>query len=230
MRTLGVIGGIAPGSTIDYYRLQIAEYQTRAGGAEYPSILINSIDLARLLRLAGEDRLDELADWLVQEVRRLAQAGAVIGLMASNTPHLVFDAVARESPIPLISIVEVAADAAKARGYTKVGLLGTRFTMEGAFYYDVFATRGIEVRAPSAEDRTLVHELYMRELIHGQFHPSTRTTVQHVIGRFKESGAQAALLAGTELPLLLRGDSLSALPLLDTTALHVTAAITAMLT
>ena len=90
MRTLGIIGGIAPGSTIDYYRLLIAAYRERTRDDSYPPILINSIDLTRLLRLVGEDRLGELVDWLVQEIERLARAGAEVGLLASNTPHLVF--------------------------------------------------------------------------------------------------------------------------------------------
>jgi aspartate racemase len=229
MRTLGIIGGIAPGSTVDYYRLLITEYQARTTDAHYPSLIINSIDLTRLLRLAGEGRLDELADWLIEEVRRLAAAGATVGLMASNTPHLVFDAVSRASPIPLISIVEAAAEAAGARGFQSVGLIGTRFTMDGDFYRDVFARRGIEVRAPSPEDRSFVHDRYMRELVVGQFHPGTRAAVQAVIGRLAESGAEGVLLAGTELPLLLRDAGPSDVPLLDTTQIHVARAVTELL-
>lgn len=229
MRTLGIIGGIAPGSTVDYYRLLIAEYQARTTAASYPSLIINSIDMTRLLRLAGGDGHDELAQWLGDEVRRLAAAGATVGLMASNTPHLVFDAVARVSPIPLLSIVEAAADAASARGLAVVGLLGTRFTMEGTFYRDVFARRGIEVRAPVPGDRALVHERYMRELIAGTFRSDTRAEVQAVIGRLADAGAEGVLLAGTELPLLLREAGTSAVPLLDTTALHVERAVSALL-
>ena len=90
MKTLGIIGGIAPGSTVDYYRLLITEYREHRHDGSYPSLLINSIDLTRLLALVDGNRLEELTDWLLWEVERLARAGAVVGLMASNTPHLVF--------------------------------------------------------------------------------------------------------------------------------------------
>jgi len=228
MRTLGIIGGIAPGSTIDYYRLLIAAYRERTRDDSYPPILINSIDLTRLLRLVGENRLGELVDWLVQEIERLARAGAEVGLLASNTPHLVFPDLARRSPIPLLSIVEAAAAATEEQGLRTVGLLGTRFTMEGRFYPEVFARRGIAVHAPSSEDRNYLHDTYMRELISGDFRAETRARFLAVVERLKHEGAEGVLLAGTEIPLLLR-DSSSAIPLLDTTRIHVVRAVAAML-
>jgi aspartate racemase len=229
MKTLGIVGGIAPGSTVDYYRLLIEEYRRRKPDGSYPAIVINSIDLKRLLDLAGGNRLDELTDWLAQEVERLARAGAGVGLLASNTPHLVFDELARKAPIPLLSIVEAASEAAAAAGLESVGLLGTRFTMEGRFYPEVFARRGISVRSPSPEDQALVHERYMRELVSGEFRPETRREFLAVIGRLTQEGADGVLLAGTELPLLLRGADPGGLPLLDTTRIHVNSAVTALL-
>jgi aspartate racemase len=103
MKTLGIIGGIAPGSTVDYYRLLVAACQEHRQDGTYPSIVINSIDLARLLDLVGGNRLVELTDWLVQEVERLAAAGAEFGLLASNTPHIVFDTLCRRAPLPRCS-------------------------------------------------------------------------------------------------------------------------------
>jgi aspartate racemase len=105
LKTLGIIGGIAPGSTVDYYRLLIESYQEQTKDGSYPSILINSIDLKRLLDLVGSDRLPELTEYLLREIDRLARAGADFGLMASNTPHIVFEELSRQSPIPLLSIV-----------------------------------------------------------------------------------------------------------------------------
>ena len=225
MRTLGVIGGIAPGSTIDYYRLLVATYRDRTQDGSYPSILINSIDLTRMLGYIAAGRTDELTEFLRGEVERLARAGAQLGLLASNTPHLVFEELSRLSPIPLISIVEAACDAARELRLKAVGLLGTRFTMEGRFYPDVFARHGIRVLAPDPDDVAYVHEKYMGELIPGDFRANTREGFAAVIARLKTAGAEGVLLAGTELPLLLRDAGEREIPLLDTTAIHVRRAV-----
>ena len=174
VRTLGIVGGIAPASTVDYYRSIIAAWREQRGDDSYPSIVINSINLSRLVELVTGNRLGELAEWLVAEVERLARAGADMGMLASNTPHIVFDEVARASPIPLLSIVEAAAEAAEGMGLRTVGLLGTRYTMQGRFYPDAFAGRGIKVVAPAPEDRTYVHDRYMDELIDDRFEDDTR--------------------------------------------------------
>ncbi len=229
MKTLGIVGGIAPGSTIDYYRLLVAEYRERRPDGSYPPILIDSIDLTRMLALIGDNRLEELTDWLVVEVERLARAGAEVGLLASNTPHLVFDRIAPRAPIPLLSIVEAACEAAAGLGLGSLGLLGTRFTMQGRFYPEVFARRGIAVRAPSPEDQAYVHEKYMHELVPGDFRPETRQRFLAIIQRMGQDGAGGVLLAGTELPLLLRGADAGGLPLLDTTRIHVSRAVAAIL-
>src|SRR5512147_140122 len=112
MKTLGVIGGIAPASTIEYYRMLIAGYQARRPGGSQPPIIINSIDMQTMLRLIAADALDEVTAYLAAEIAKLARAGAEIGLLASNTPHVVFDRLARTSAIPLLSIVEAAYEAA----------------------------------------------------------------------------------------------------------------------
>jgi aspartate racemase len=220
LKTLGIIGGIAPGSTVDYYRLLIAGYQEQIKDGTYPSILINSIDLKRMLDMIGANQLTELTEYLLHEIGRLARAGADLGLMASNTPHIVFKELSQVSPIPLISIVEAASEAAQELGLGTLGLLGTRFTMAGRFYPEVFARCGITVRAPRSEDREYVHEKYMRELIPGEFRSETRAAFVAIIERLKQDGAEGVLLAGTELPLLLR-DADCRVPLLDTTSIHV---------
>jgi aspartate racemase len=214
---------------VDYYRLLITAYRDQRQDGSYPSILINSIDLKRLLDLVGDNRLAELTDWLVREVERLARGGADVGLLASNTPHIVFEELSRRAPIPLLSIVEAARDAAIELGLRTVGLLGTRFTMQGRFYPEVFAQCGIAVRAPSASDQTYVHERYMRELIPGEFRPDTRQQFLEIIERLRQDGAEAVLLAGTELPLLLRDSGHGTARLLDTTRIHVNRAVAALL-
>lgn len=229
MTILGIVGGIAPGSTVDYYRLLIDGYRAARPDGSYPPLIINSIDMTRMLGLIGAGRLDEVTDYLSAEIERLARAGAGVGLLASNTPHIVFDRLAERSPIPLISIVESAAQAASTLGARTVGLLGTRFTMEGRFYPDGFGRAGIAVRTPGAEDRAYVHAAYMGELVAGDFRPETRARVLDVIGRLQDAGVEAVVLAGTELPLLLRGRDGSGIPLLDTTRLHVEHALARML-
>jgi aspartate racemase len=219
-RTVGIIGGIAPESTVAYYRQIIQKYREKTGG--YPSIIINSIDLQTMLGFVGAKDFEGLIEYLMPEINRVAEAGVDFALFASNTPHIVFDDIARRSPVPLLSIVECARDAAADRGFKRAGLLGTRFTMEGQFYKNVFATRGIEVIAPPPEDLAYVHDHYMSELVQGDFREDTRAEVLRIIERLATtSHADAVILGGTELPLLLDAQSRAAVPLLDTTAIHV---------
>lgn len=229
MRLLGIIGGIAPGSTIDYYRLIIDEFRERRN-REYPQIIINSIPLDRMIGLVTSGRLEELADMMTRELQRLAAAGAEIALLASNTPHLVFDELRRRSSIPLISIVEEASKAARAAGFSKLGLFGTRFTMAGRFYSEVFEREGMSVVSPPPDDQEFIHERYMNELANGLFLPETRDALSDIASRLiDEQKIEGLILAGTELPLILRETSISGVPVLNTTAIHVRAAVDAIL-
>lgn len=226
MKTLGIIGGIAPESTIEYYRQTVMRYRERTGGEGYPSIIINSIDLKRLLESVAVGRLEELSDYLVAELGRLIAAGSDVALLASNTPHIVFDQVRARCPIPLLSIVEAACAETRSMGFGRVGLLGTRFTMEARFYHDVFATQGIEVIPPRADEREYVHSRYVGELVNGVFRQETRQGMLEVLERMRERDrVDAAILGGTELPLLFRDGPTAAVPLLDTTRIHVERAI-----
>jgi aspartate racemase len=140
----------------------------------------------------------------------------------------VFDELSARSPIPLISIVASACEEAVRLQLETVGLLGTRFTMQGRFYNDVFSREGITVRPPAAADAAFVHERYMRELVVGEFQDETRQEILAIIARLRADGAQGVLLAGTELPLLLRGSDTNDVPLIDTTRIHVSRAVTAL--
>ncbi|MGC2324662.1 MAG: amino acid racemase [Terriglobales bacterium] len=228
MRRLGIIGGLGPESTVDYYQLIVATYRERTHGS-YPAIIINSIDLNKARDLVTANALADLTEYLVAEVQRLARAGADFGLLAANTPHIVFDDLRRQSPIPLLSIVEATCDAAQALGMKRVGLLGTRFTMQGRFFPDVFARAGMTVVVPPADEQTYVHEKYMSELVNGIFLSETRTHLLEIIDQLKKGeGIEGVILGGTELPLILR-DAASNIPFLDTTKIHVNAAVAQML-
>jgi aspartate racemase len=225
MKRLGIIGGIGPESTVVYYRALVATGRERLGGAA-PPILINSIDVGIVLRLAEDDPVPGLRDYLLSEIAVLARAGVSIGLIAANTPHIVFDEVCQQSPIELVSIVEAARDAAQERGLTRLAVFGTKFTMQGRFYRDVFLPSGIELVDPAADEQSFIHDKYVGELLKNTFLPTTRDQLQRIVQAMKDrDGIDGVILAGTELPLLLTGDSACGLPLLDTTRIHVAAAV-----
>ena len=163
MKTVGMIGGIGPESTVEYYRSIIAMYRQQKRDGSYPSIIINSIDLKKMLDLIEANELAKLTEYLVGEVQKLARAGADCGLLAANTPHIVFDEIRRGSPIPLVSIVEATCQATKALGLRRLGLFGTRFTMQGGFYPDVFSKEGITLAVPEEDEQAYIHDKYMSE-------------------------------------------------------------------
>ncbi|PYX14661.1 MAG: aspartate racemase, partial [Acidobacteria bacterium] len=166
--------------------------------------------------------LSELADYLAAGVERLARAGAVFGLFSANTPHIVFDEVQRKSAIPLLSIVRAACDRTKALGLKKIGLFGTRFTMQAAFYPDEFQRAGIAVVRPKDSEQDFIHKKYLNELLNGTFLPQTRAELLRIARRMNvEEGTESMILAGTELPLLLRDSESVDIQFLDTTEIHV---------
>jgi len=227
MNPIGVIGGIGPESTIDYYRLLIEVYQQRRTDGSYPAVIINSVDLGQMIRLVAANDLAALEALILVELDRLARSGATIGLLAANTPHIVYDALEKSSPLPLVSIVETTCSAAKRAKFKRVGLFGTRFTMQGGFYQKVFHREGIEIVIPSEPEQADLHARYMGELVKGNFTAETRERAVTVARRLhKDHGIEALILGGTELPLLLRGATGLDLPLLDTTRLHVEHVVT----
>jgi aspartate racemase len=236
MKTVGIVGGIGPESTIEYYRFIIEGYRARQGGTgvppvdshaqdaaeiSYPSIIINSVDLTRLVGWINAGELEPFTDYLVAGVNRLADAGADFAVLAANTPHIVFDQIRERSRLPLISIAETTYDKARELGLQRLGLLGTRFTMEAKFYPEVFARGGLTIVTPSETERTLVNEKYFGELLKNVFLPETRDQLLAIINQMKQRDAiDGLILGGTELPLILRGAECD-LPFLDTTLIHV---------
>jgi len=229
MKILGIIGGLGPESTLEYYQNIIALYRERQRDGSYPEFIINSVDLKKGLDFMAEGNLTGMADYLLEEIGKLARAGANFGLISANTPHIVFDEFAPKSPIPLISIVEATCAAAKARGLKKLALFGTRFTMQGTFYPKVFSHEGIELVMPDTKEQDYLHDKYLNELVPGKFLSETRAGLLAIVDRMKaKSNIDGVILAGTELPLILRESSHKGVPFLDTTKIHCQAAVEEM--
>jgi aspartate racemase len=230
MKLAGIIGGLGPESTLEYYRLLGEVYRARTGLDAHPPVLINSIQMEQVLALVRARRRDELAALLLAEVERLARAGAEFAAIAANTPHVAFGPLAARSPIPLVSIVEAVRDEASRRGLRRMAILGSRMTMEESYYADVLLPAGMEVAAPGASDRELVDRVYFGELVRGVFRDETRRALLEVVERMRTAGpVDAVILGGTELPLLFREPAYAGLPSLDTARIHVEAIVGRML-
>ena len=230
MKILGIIGGLGPESTIDYYQKIIALYRERTGDGSYPEFIINSVNLRKGLEFMDADDLAGMADFLLEAIGRLARAGADFGLISANTPHIVFDDVAPKSPIPLISIVEATCATAKTQNLRRLALFGTRYTMQANFYPKVFSREGIALLVPGREDQDYLHEKYFSELVPGKFLPETRAGLLAIVNRMKaKSSIDGVILAGTELPLILRDAEHKGIPFLDTTKIHCEAAVAEIL-
>ena len=230
MKTLGIIGGLGPESTVDYYQRIISLYRERTGDGSYPRFIIISVDLNKGLNFMEAGDLAGMAAYLLEGIGKLGDAGADFALISANTPHIVFDEVASKSPIPLISIVEATCAAAKALGLKRLALFGTRYTMHATFYPKVFSREEIEVFVPEPNDQDYIHDKYMNELVPGEFPPETRAGLLAIVDRMKaKSDIDGVILAGTELPLILSDAGHNGIPFLNTTKIHVEAAVTEML-
>ena len=226
---VGVLGGMGPESTIDYYRRLISAYSERDPEGNYPHLLINSVNLKVVVDCVEDNRIDELAGYLLVEVQKLADAGADFAVLSSNTTHIAFDRLQKVSPLPMISIIEATCRRAASLELSRLGLFGTMFTMQGAFYHDVFSRNGIELLVPGEEEQDYVHEKYMGELVNGIFREETREELVHIAQRLKEAkNIQGLILGGTELPLILSQSDLPGMPVLDTSEIHVDEIVQAM--
>lgn len=227
MKTIGIIGGIGPESTIDYYRKIIASYLESNENGDYPNIMINSINMNEMLTLLGINELDKIADNLIVELNKLASAGADFALLASNTPHIIFEQVNKASPLPLISIVDATCLKVKELGLQRVALFGTKFTMNGGFYNQVFLQHGIEVFIPSEIDQIFIHEKYTQELLKGNVQKDTKSRLLKIASSMKkELDIQGLILGGTELSLILKNGDASGIHIIDSTDAHVESILT----
>jgi aspartate racemase len=220
MKKIGIIGGIGPESTIDYYKLIIGAFHEKQADLGYPEIIIYSANLSSLMKILEAKDWENLTDWLLEKVVALHKAGAEFAVIGSNTPHIVFDKVSSRSPIPMLSIIEETRKNAQKRGLKKLGLLGTRFTMELDFFKKPFGDAGMAVVVPEKEDQELIHHRLFSEIELGIIKDSTRNELLSIAKKMIDRHFIDALILGcTELPLILNKDEFG-IPFLNTTAIH----------
>jgi aspartate racemase len=224
MKTIGILGGMSPESTVAYYEYLTRTYTERYGDYGYPPIVIYSVSFQPYVDWPAAGRWDLVAEGLGAAAEKLEAAGADFILIATNTMHRVLDEVQARVTVPLLSLLEVVGEAVEERGWQRVGLLGTRFTMESDLYTRPLGERGIEVLVPDPEARSEVDRVIYEELVAGEINPASRARFKEIVVRLGQAGAEGVILGCTEIPLLLRPQE-SALPLVDTTRVHAEAAL-----
>lgn len=229
MQTIGLIGGMSWESSAEYYRLLNQGVRDRLGPTASARCLLWSFNFAEIEALQHRGDWDGLAAQMVEAARRLETAGADLLLICTNTMHRMAPDIEAAVDIPLLHIADPTAERIKAAGFTKVGLLGTAFTMEQDFYKGRLARQhGLEVIVPGEEDRATVHRIIYEELVTGRIVPESREAYKAVMARLVDAGAQAIILGCTEIMLLV-GPQDSPVPVFDTTAIHAAAATAAAL-
>jgi len=229
MKRAGIIGGIGPQSTLDYYKEIVNGYRQRSASDDYPHILINSINMTRMLRLVEDNNYTELTGFLVTEIDNLKHAGADFALIASNTPHVVFDEVNRRSPIPLLSIVEATVNKAVSSRLSRLLLIGTMFTMKSGFYTDCMLRHGIEVFVPSEDDQKIIHDIIFHELEEGIVTSESKNRLLGICNDLVDRNKIDGIILGcTELPLMIKKDDFG-IEVLNTTHIHIEAVLNILL-
>jgi aspartate racemase len=230
MKKIGIIGGIGPESTIEYYRLIIKLFRERMSTGQYPEILLYSVNMAEMLGLVVKNDLEGLVDFLKVKIQKLEESNVDYVALASNTPHLVFEELESSVGVKMISIVEETCKKISETGLKKVGLLGTKSTMSKGFYQRIGVKYGVEIIAPNEEDQSYVHEKYMNELIFNQINAETKERlIQIVEGMEVNENIDGIILGGTELPLILKQDDFKRIRVFNTTLIHVNSILDAMI-
>jgi aspartate racemase len=216
MKRIGIVGGLGPEATVDYYRIMIEDCRKRTGG-RVPEIIIYSVDVKDF---PGIDQRSKIVEWLGVAINALQRAGADFAALTANTPHVVFDEVAAKSPIPLISIVEETRRVVQDQGLKNVGLLGTKVTMSSDFYARAFAEHDISIVVPTEQEQDYVNKKLFKEIMFNRIIEDTRQGLLAIIKRMIERHSiEAVILGCTELPLILTGDAFG-ISLLNTTKIH----------
>jgi aspartate racemase len=225
MKVIGLIGGMSWNSTLEYYRIINESFARRLGGLHSARLVLYNLDFDEIQRAQHEGRWDDTASILVYAGNAVKRAGADFLVICTNTMHRVADNVEEKVDLPLLHIVDVIGDAVGERGLHKIGLLGTRFLMEGHFYQERLRDHfDIEVLAPGEDDIDTVHQIIYNELCEGKIEASSRCVCAGIISKLVDKGAEGVVLGCTELPLLIQPGDVNA-PIFDTTRLHAEAAV-----
>lgn len=223
MKKVGFVGGIGPSSTVEYYLGYIDRTRKYYGENVYPEIVIDSVDLHTATEYFTNGEWDESAKLMIKSVTNLQRAGAEIAAIAANTEHIVWEKMKDSFPIPVISIVDAVVDEVIKKGYKKVLIFGTIFTMESGLYEKAFKEKGINPLLPSDEDKRIIGDLIYPNLENGVIIPEDRTKMLALAEKcIRETGAEALLLGCTELPLMIKEGDIS-IPVLDSTEIHINA-------
>lgn len=217
VKHLGIIAVSFEGAAL-CYRTFCEKAMALAGDQSHPEVSVHNHSLKEYMDCIERGDWDGVADLMVSSARKLAATGADFAVCPDNTVHRVFDRVAKESPVPLLSIIDVVSDECKKRGYRKVGVLGTKYTMQGSMYRDALAKRGIAMAVPDAKDQDKVNSVIFRELVPEGATKSSVKVLIDVVQRLKDAGCEAVVLGCTELPLVLNVGN-SPLPVVDSTRL-----------
>ncbi len=226
MKTIGLIGGMSWESSLEYYRILNEEVKKRLGGLHSAECVMYSVDFHEIEQMQHQDKWDEATDYLINIARKVEKAGADFIVICTNTMHKMAGAISDNTDIPLLHIGDVTAEAILKDGHNRVGLLGTRFTMEQDFYKGRLTDNyNIDVLIPPSDEREIIHKILYQELCLGEIKKQSKDAFRSIINNLKSRGAQGIILGCTEIPLLVEQKDYD-LPLYDTTALHSRAAVT----
>lgn len=226
MKKIGIIGGLGPEATVDYYKEIINAFKSENGDLNYPEIIVYSVNMWEFIEMIKAKKYDDAIGYLLERIKRLKNAGADFAAISANTPHLLFDRLKEQSPIPLISIVEATCIESVRRGYKHAGLFGTGFTMEASFYSEVFKKQNIDIVLPDKEDKELINYKLFSEIELGIFKDETRQILIEIIDKLvQEQQIDSLILGCTEFPLILKESRYAGIPMLNTTKIHVDAIV-----
>ncbi|HBG86005.1 MAG TPA: aspartate racemase [Marinilabiliaceae bacterium] len=223
MKKIGLIGGLGPEATVDYYKAIIDSFKEKNNGAlDYPEIIIYSVNMDHFIAMVKRANHQGASDYLAKKLQALVNAGSEFIALSANTPHLFFDDLQSAISVPMISIVEATARRAKALGIKRAGLIGTSFTMRAGFYQDVFKKYDLEIEIPEKEEMKYINEKLFSEIELGIFKDETRQGIIDIIGKMKNDKKIEGIIMGcTELPLILNLDEYHGIPSLNTSLIHV---------
>ena len=223
MKKIGLVGGIGPASTVDYYLGLIEKCRAEFGENVYPEIVIDSVSLTAATDFFAQNDFDGNAKLMLRSLADLKAAGAEIAAITANTEHIVWDRISDKFKLPVVSIVEATADEILRKGYRKVLVLGTIFTMKSGLYEKPLAEHGITPILPTDEEKEKIANLFFPNLENGIVVPEDKVKMLEIVGKIvREKGADAVLLGCTELPLMIKDGDLD-VPLLNTTQIHINA-------